>query len=173
MRMTVSIALFLMSGAAWAEAHAEPTRDYAGHFIAITVNQYQKVCSARFPGTATRWNEDVERWKARNAEALRKLDGAATMLQAFGRTRAFDPASTESAEAREELLIMPMSLQMLAAAEPGFQLGSMTDDHARRCCDTQLAALAPGGPLDQSMPLRVQAANRLTRDVAAAVVNRK
>jgi hypothetical protein len=173
MRMTVSIVLFLISGAAWAETQAEPTRDYAGHFITITVNQYHKACSARFPDTATRWSEDVERWKARNAKALRKLDGAATMLQAFGRTRAFDPTSTESAEAREELLIMHMSQQMLAAAEPGFQLGSMTDEQARRCCDTQLAALAPDGPLDQSMPLRVQAASRLTSDVAAAVVNRK
>lgn len=173
MRMTALIALSLVAGAAAAETPAQPTKDYTGHFIVITVDQYQTVCSARFADTAQQWSDDVERWKKRNAKALGKLDGSATVLQAFGRTRAFDPSSTETAEEREKLLITHHSLKMLAAALPGYQLGSMTDDKARRCCDEQLAALAPGGRLDQGMTQRVEAAQRLTADVAAAVVNKR
>ncbi|HEV8692265.1 MAG TPA: hypothetical protein VGQ91_18310 [Ideonella sp.] len=173
MRMTALIALSLFACAAAAETPVQPTRDYTDHFIAITINQYQKVCSARFADTAEKWSDDVERWKKRNAKALGKLDGSATMLQAFGRNRAFDPNSTETAEEREKLLITHHSLKMLAASLPGYQLGSMTDDKARRCCDEQLAALAPGGPLDQGMQQRVEAAQRLTADVAAAIVSKR
>lgn len=108
-----------------------------------------EVCSGRFPESADAWSTALQAARERHQAAFSELRDTARA------------AAAQQTAAQPAAGAVMADFGRLARSLPQAELGALNDTQAGAACQRWLAALAPDGTLDRSMPELLSLARRL------------